>query len=815
MISEKEKIISRDVEEEMKESYTSYAMSVIISRALPDARDGLKPSQRRILIAMNDLNLTPSAKHRKCAKIAGDTSGNYHPHGEQVIYPTLVRLAQDFNMRYPMIEGQGNFGSIDGDPPAAMRYTEARMSHAAMSMLTDIEKQTVDFIPNYDETRNEPVILPAAFPNLICNGSSGIAVGMATNIPPHNLREVTAAVKLVMENPGVSVEEIIRVLPGPDFPTGGIIYGKEGIRKAYASGKGHIKLRGRMAIESGKGGRESIVVTEIPYAVNKSNLIETIAKLVQSKTINGIADIRDESDKEGMRIVMDLKKGEMAQIVLNQLYKHTPLQVTFGINLLALDKGQPRVTGMRHLLRCYIDHRKEIIVRRTRYELAKAEQRAHILEGFKIALAHIDEVIRVIKGSRDRADARDTLMKKFSLSRAQVDAILDMRLYQLTNLEVGKVEKEYVQLVKRIAVLRSILESERKVSQIVVEELEEIAGKLGDGRRTEIVAAGAELKIEDLIADEAFLITVTHGGYIKRVATAAYKQQRRGGKGVSGMDTKEEDFVEHLFSASAHDYILFFTGSGMVHWLKVYEIPEGTRQSRGKSIANLLRIPSSDRVASMIRVRTFDKGQYIVMATESGVVKKTGLTAFSHPRRGGIKGIAVVKGDRLIKVKLTNGKDDLLLATSEGKSIRFSEGDVREMGRTARGVRGISLRKSDKVVTLEIVEDGAALLVVTEKGFGKRTDFSKFRRQTRGGKGIIAARVGDKNGKVIGAVSVRDDDEVIMITAGGMMVRTCAKEISKIGRATRGVRIVSLKEGDHLSSATKVISEYEEKGSAS
>ncbi len=811
MITGGEKVITRDVEEEMKESYTSYAMSVIISRALPDARDGLKPSQRRILVAMNDLRLAPTAKHRKCAKIAGDTSGNYHPHGEQVIYPTLVRLAQDFNMRYPLVEGQGNFGSIDGDPPAAMRYTEARMSHSAMALLEDLEKQTVDFVPNYDETLKEPTILPGKFPNLLCNGSSGIAVGMATNMPPHNLREITAAVKLVIENPGVSVNNIIKVLPGPDFPTRGIIYGREGIHKAYTEGKGHIKLRGRVAIESGKGGKESIVITEIPYAVNKSGMIETIANLVHNKTIDGISDIRDESDREGMRIVIDLKRGETAQVILNQLYKHTPLHVTFGVILLALDRGQPRVMDIRQLIQCYIDHRKEVVVRRTRYELAQAEARAHILEGFKIALANIDEVIRIIKGSKDRSGAQRTLVKKFYLSEVQVNAILDMRLYQLTNLEVGKIEKEYVQLIKTIAYLRSILESDRKVMGIIVKELEELTEKLGDERRTEIVAAGAELKIEDLIADEVFLITITHGGYIKRVPTTYYKQQKRGGKGVAGMETKEEDFVKHLFSASAHDYILFFSERGVVHWLKAYEIPQGTRQSKGKSIANLLRMPSNDRVAAMIRVREFEEGRYIIMATEKGIVKKTGLMAFSNPRKGGIIAIKIDKDDRLINVKQTAGDQDVLLATSNGKSIRFNEKGVREMGRTARGVRGISIGEGDRVVTMETVEDSASLLIVTEKGFGKRTDFSQFRRQLRGGKGIIAAKIGPKNGPVIGATSVSDLDEVMMITTSGMMVRTTVKGISKIGRATKGVRVVSLKEGDRLSSVAKVISEYEDK----
>jgi DNA gyrase subunit A len=805
------KLILRDIEDEMQESYTSYAMSVIISRALPDARDGLKPSQRRIMVAMNDLRLLPPAKHRKCAKIAGDTSGNYHPHGEQVIYPTLVRLAQEFNMRYPLIDGQGNFGSVDGDPPAAMRYTEARLNHASASMLEDLDKRTVDFSPNYDETLKEPVILPGKFPNLLCNGSSGIAVGMATNIPPHNLREITAAVKLVIEKPNAGVGEIIDVLPGPDFPTGGIIYGRDGIHAAYAKGRGHIRVRGKVAVESHKGGRESIVINEIPYAVNKANLIETIAKLVQAGTIEDISDVRDESDKDGMRIVVDLKRGGETQLVLNQLYTHTPLQITFGIILLALDKGQPRVMGIRQLLQCYIDHRKEVVIRRTKHELAQAEARAHILEGFKIALAHLDEVIAIVKKSKDRNDARKGLLAKFPLSEVQANAILDLRLYQLTNLEVDKIEKEYVELIKRIAYLRSVLESERKVLEIVVEELDGVCNRLGDDRRTEIVDAGAELKIEDLIADEAAIITITHGGYIKRVVTTAYRQQRRGGRGVAAMMTKEEDFVEHLFSASAHDYILFFTERGIVHWLRAYEIPEGSRQAKGKALVNLLSIPQNDRVAALIRVREFSEGRFVILATEHGVVKKTALPAFSRPRKGGIIAINVDEGDRLINAKLTEGHNEILLATSGGQSIRFSEEDVREMGRSARGVRGISLREGDKVVALEIVDDTAALLVVAEKGFGKRTEFSQFRRQSRGGKGIIAMKTGEKNGLVVSAISVGQDDELMMITANGMMVRTAVKEISTIGRATQGVRVVRLEDGDRVSSVAKVIS-VEENG---
>jgi DNA gyrase subunit A len=782
-------------------------LSVIISRALPDASDGLKPSQRRILVAMNDLHLAPGAKHRKCAKIAGDTSGNYHPHGEQVIYPTLVRMAQNFSIRYPLVQGQGNFGSIDGDPAAAMRYTEARLSRASAAMLDDLEKRTVDFVSNYDETLQEPVILPGKFPNLLCNGSQGIAVGMATNIPPHNLREVVEVIKLVIRTPNATVTEIIRVLPGPDFPTGGIIYGREGIARAYATGRGHLQLRGKVGSETHKGGKESLVISEIPYMVNKTALIETIVRLVKDKSIEGISDIRDESDKEGMRIVIDLKRGEEAQIILNQLYKHTTLQTTYGIILLALDKGRPRVMGMRQLVQCFIDHRKEVIVRRTRFELAQAEARAHILEGFKIALAHIDEVIRIIKASKDRNGAKEGLLKKFPLSEIQVNAILDLRLYQLTNLEIDKIEKEYVELIKRITHLRSILESERKVLDLIEAELDELSGNLGDERRTEIVDTGVELKIEDLIADEASLITITHGGYIKRVATAAYRAQRRGGRGVTGIETKEEDYVEHLFSVSAHDYLLFFTEKGMLHWLKAYEIPEGTRQSKGKSIVNLLSIPAGDRVAALLRVREFAEGRSIVMATEKGTVKKTALTAFSHPRKGGIIAIGVEEGDRLTHAKLTDGHNEMLIVTSEGMSIRFAEGDVREMGRGAYGVRGITLGKGDRVVDMEIVDESATILVIAEKGYGKRTEFSEFRKQSRGGKGVIAMRTGERNGRIVGAIGVREDDEILLTTASGMMVRTAVKEISIIGRATQGVRVHKLEEGDRVASVAKVIPE--------
>lgn len=622
MYTRNEKIVECDIKDEMRESYLNYAMSVIVSRALPDARDGLKPSQRRILVAMNDLGLGPKGRYRKCAKIAGDTSGNYHPHGEAIVYPTLVRMAQDFNLRYPMVDGQGNFGSIDGDPPAAMRYTEARLTPLAMEMLKDLKKNTVDYIPNYDETLTEPVVLPGKFPNLLCNGAAGIAVGMATNIPPHNLTEVADALKLLIDNPEVRVDELMKKIPGPDFPTGGIITGLEEIRRAYSTGRGRIKLRGRLGVEPLKGGREAIIITEIPYNVNKTKLLEDIAHLVNSKKITGISDLRDESDREGMRIVVELKRGEVARVIINQLYKRTQLQVTFGIILLALDSSRPRVMDLKSALGCFIDHRKEVIVRRTRFDLEVAERRAHILEGFKIALNNIDEVIKIIKSSADRTTAREKLCQRFGLSEIQADAILDLRLYRLTGLEAEKIEEEYRELIKLIAYLQSILDSEQMVLELIKADLDELKEKYGDDRRTEIVPAEGDLKIEDLIADEAALITISHRGYIKRVPVSTYRAQRRGGKGVAGMGTRDEDFVESLFTASTHDYLLFFTQSGRVHWLKVYQIPPASRTSMGRSIANLLEISDQEKIAALIRVENSSPAGSLCWPRRRGLSRK-------------------------------------------------------------------------------------------------------------------------------------------------------------------------------------------------
>ncbi len=810
MYTRNEKIVLRDIKDEMKESYLSYAMSVIVSRALPDARDGLKPSQRRILVAMNDLGLGPRSKHRKCAKICGDTSGNYHPHGESVVYPTLVRMAQDFNLRYPLVDGQGNFGSIDGDPPAAMRYTEARLTPLAMEMLEDLKKDTVDYIPNYDETMMEPVVLPGKFPNLLCNGSTGIAVGMATNMPPHNLNEIARAVISYIDNPRIGNKELMKDLPGPDFPTGGIINGTEGIVEAYTTGRGRIKLRARIGVEPIKGGKEALVITEIPYAVNKGKLLEDIAQLVNDKKLSGISDLRDESDRSGMRIIVELKRGEVAKIIINQLYKHTQLQVTYGIILLALINNQPRVLDLKSLIHAFVEHRKEVINRRTRYELAIAERRAHILEGFKIALKFIDQVIKIIKSSTDRAAAQKSLMKKFKLSEIQTNAILDMRLYQLTNLEGKKIDDEYKELIKRIAYLQSILASERKVLSMIKEDMEYLQEKYGDERRTKIVPAEGEFKIEDLIADEGTLITISHRGYIKRLPVSTYRQQKRGGKGVSGMATREEDFVETLFTASTHEHLLFFTESGKVHWLKVYEIPPAPRIGKGRAITNLLQISNEEKIAALIRVRDFNPGRYVILATERGIIKKTPLEAYGHPRAGGIIAATVDQGDRLIGATLTEGDDDMLLITRNGKSIRFKEKDARAMGRTARGVKGIRLSGADKVVAMEKVVADQTLLVVSENGYGKRTSFDQYRAQLRGGGGVITLRTTKKIGSLVGAASTRDGDELMLISAEGKMIRMPIDGIRVIGRATQGVRLIDLGEDDHLVSLAKVAEEKED-----
>jgi DNA gyrase subunit A len=806
-----EKVVSRNIETEMKESFSTYALSVIIQRALPDARDGLKPSQRRILIAMRDLNLAPGRKHRKCAKIAGDTSGNYHPHGESVIYPTLVRMAQDFNLRAPLVDGQGNFGSIDGDPPAAMRYTEARLTHLAMELLVDLDKQTVDFMPNYDETMTEPKVLPAKFPNLLCNGCSGIAVGMATNIPPHNLIEVVDAIKLMLDNPKVTIDALMEVLPGPDFPTGANICRTEGIKKLLSTGRGQVLCRAKIGVEPLKGNKEQIVVTEIPYQVNKTNLIENIASLVNNQNIQGVSDLRDESDKDGMRIVVELKRDVIPEPVINLLYKHTELQKTFNGNMLALDQGQPQVMNIAEIIEIYIDHRKEVIIRRTQFELNKAEARAHILEGLKIALSNLDLVVKIVRESKARDEARAALMQKLKLSEIQANAILDMRLYQLTGMEQQKVDAEYKELLKRISYLQSILASEQMVREIIREEVTELAEKHGTPRRTDIVGAPEEMRTEDMIPNEGCIITVSHTGYLKRVPITTFRTQRRGGKGVAGTDTKAEDFVEHLFTASAHDYILFFTIRGRCYWKKVYELPQFGRTARGRALPNVLGIPMEEKVTAMIRVREFEDDKNLIMATRHGIVKKTSLTAYSNPRKTGIQAIKLDEKDELISVKMTTGHDEIVLAARNGLSIRFKEDDVRQMGRVTRGVKGITLAKGDFLIGMAIVDDHASLLVACENGYGKRTEFKDYRVQKRGGKGIITIKTTERNGPVVGALSVRDQDQIMLISQEGKMVRMAVSDFRTIGRNTQGVRLIGLEEQGLLSTVAKVITDQNSK----
>ncbi|MFQ6002308.1 MAG: DNA gyrase subunit A [Candidatus Zixiibacteriota bacterium] len=809
---EREKIVPVYIEEEMKSSYIDYSMSVITARALPDVRDGLKPSNRRILVAMNDLNLAPGRPHRKCAKIAGDTSGNYHPHGEQVVYPTLVRMAQDFNMRYMLVDGQGNFGSIDGDAPAAMRYTEARLAPLAMEMLEDLDKETVEFIPNYDETRKEPTVLPSRFPNLICNGASGIAVGMATNIPTHNLGEVVDALIALIDNPQIEDDKLLNFILGPDFPTGGIIYGRRGIVEAYKTGRGRIILRAKANIEKQKSGKESIIVTEIPYQINKSNLLERIAQLVRDKHIDGIADLRDESDRDGMRIVVELKRDAPAEIVLNQLFKHTQMQTTFGVIMLALVDGQPQVLNLKQLLSHFIDHRHDVVTKRTQFELKKAEHRAHILEGLKIALDHIDAVIKLIRASKTPEDAKNGLMKKFKLTEIQAQAILDMRLQRLTGLERDKVEHEYLDVIKLIETLKGILASMPKRMGIIKEELLELKKKYGDERRTQIREEKEEFTIEDLIAEEDMVITITHSGYIKRLSVSSYKRQSRGGRGVIGIETKEEDFVEHLFIASTHHYILFFTPKGRCYWIKVHEIPVGGRLAKGKPVINMLDL-GEEKIAAFVPVREFDDQHFVVMATRNGVIKKTRLSAFSNPRRGGINAMRVPESDNLIEVKITDGNCDIILGTKEGQAIRFHEDKVRDMGRAAYGVKGITLAKSDWVIGMVVVKRDTTLLSVTENGYGKRSNISDYRVTNRGGKGIINIKATQRNGKVVTIKEVVDEDELMLITQKGIIIRQPVKQIKAIGRNTQGVKLINLDPGDKLVDVARVAkSEENNKG---
>jgi len=870
-----------DIEAEMRKSYLDYAMSVIIARALPDVRDGLKPVQRRILVAMNDLGLASNRGYRKCAKICGDTSGNYHPHGEAVIYPALVRLAQDFNMRSPLIDGQGNFGSVDGDPPAAMRYTEARLARISEDILADLEKETVDFIPNFDQTREEPVVLPSRIPNLLVNGASGIAVGMATNIPPHNLREIVDAAILLIERPDATLKEVMKLVPGPDFPTGAYIAGREGIEAAYRTGRGSFMMRAKAAIEEVGKDRENVVITEIPYQVNKARLIERIADLVQSKKIEGIADVRDESSREGMRIVVEIKRGEEAQLVLNNLFKYTQMQESFGMILLAIVAGQPRELGIIPLIKLFIEHRVEVVRRRTIYELRKAREREHILVGYQIALDHLDDVIRIIRGSASRAEAKENLLKYFTeqdvtitengkprklagvkldgrkyklgpiegeapgrgetlgLTPIQVDAILELQLHRLTQLSVDEILKELKSIREHIAELEEILSSDKKLKQVITGELKEVQKSYGDDRRTQIVDKVDEIKLEDLIADTDMLITVSHAGYIKRTAADTYRHQSRGGKGRIGARTKEEDFVEHLFIASAHSYILLFTSKGRVYWLKVYELPEAAAATRGKAISSLVKFQEDEKLTALVAARNLEEaGQFVFMATRNGTVKKSALTEFSNPRSTGIIAITLDGKDELIGAKLTDGKKMIFLASHEGQAILFRETEVRAMGRGAGGVNGMDLDKEDYVVSMDAVQPNfefiakehnqtsqnleelenehikgsltTLMLTVAEKGFGKRTPLSDYRITSRGGKGVVNMKTTDRNGSVVATLQVTEESDVMIITHNGKVIRVHANEIREAGRSTQGVRLLRLDDDDSVAAAAVLQEENNE-----
>ncbi|HYJ34300.1 MAG TPA: DNA gyrase subunit A [Candidatus Binatia bacterium] len=800
----RERVVPIYVEDEMRNSYIDYSMSVIVSRALPDVRDGLKPVHRRILVAMRELNLLHDRPFRKSAKITGDVTGNYHPHGTAAVYETMVRLAQSFSMRYPLVDGQGNFGSVDGDAPAAERYTEARLTEFAEEMLRDIERDTVDMRPNYDESREEPVVLPSAVPNLLVNGSSGIAVGMATNVPPHNLREIVDATIHVIDNPDCPIEDLLRIVQGPDFPTAGIIYGRQGILDCYTTGRGHITVRSNATIEEYKKDREAIIVTEIPYMVSKAALLEKIADLVKDGTLDGISDLRDESDREGMRIVIELKRDAQPRVILNQLFKHTQMQTTFGANMLALVGNRPQTMTLKEMIQHYVAHRQEVVVRRTRYDLNEAEKRAHILEGFKIALDHIDEIVALIKASANVEAARQGLMSTFGLSEIQANAILEMRLSRLTGLERKKIEDEYLEVIQLIDRLRAILESPALVLGIIKEDLGGIRERFGDDRRTRIESASGEFEVEDLIAEEDMVITISHAGYIKRLPVTTYRSQRRGGRGVTGAGTKEEDFIQHLFIASTHSYILVFTDKGRVYWLKVHEIPQAGRTAKGKAVVNLVEMTQQERVAAVLPVKQFDDKHFILMTTARGIVKKTPLSAYSNPRRGGIVAIGVDGEDKLIDAVLTDGTQEIILSKRDGKAIRFQETDVRPMGRTARGVRGVTIEGDDAVVGVIAVRREASLLVATENGYGKRSPISEYRITGRGGKGIISIQANDRNGRVVAALEVLPDDEVMLITRGGMVIRTQVAGISEIGRNTQGVRLINLEPGDQLIDVAKV-----------
>jgi DNA gyrase subunit A len=811
MANVNEKVIPVDIEDEMRGSYIDYSMSVIVARALPDVRDGLKPVHRRVLFGMQELGLAANRAYKKSARIVGEVLGKYHPHGDSAVYDTMVRMAQDFSMRYPLVDGQGNFGSVDGDSPAAMRYTEARLSRIAEEMLKDLQKNTVDFVPNFDDTLREPSVLPAMFPNLLVNGTSGIAVGMATNIPPHNLSEVVDGCIALIKDEALTDEKLMKFVKAPDFPTGGIIYGFDGVKSAYTTGRGRIVVRAKASIETGKNDRQSIIVTEIPYQVNKANLIEKIADLINEKKLEDIADIRDESDRDGLRIVIDLKRDTNADVVLNNLYKHTQMQATFGVIMLALVDGRPKILTLKEMIRRFVDHRNEVVVRRSKFELDEAEKRAHILEGYIIALDNIDAIVKLIRGSKDVETAKTGLMKKFRLSEIQAKAILDMRLQRLTGLERKKIEDEYRETIKLIERLKAILKSKQLQMEIIKEELLEVRKNYGDERRTEIVYTAEEFSIEDMIAEEQVVITISHGGFIKRFPVSGYRRQTRGGRGSTGATTKEDDFIEHMFVASTHDYIMLFTNEGRCYWLKVFEIPEGGRATRGKSIANLISKEQADSIASYVAVKNFEDPLFVMMVTEQGMIKKTPLSEFSNPRRTGIGAIGLGKGDRLIDVRFTDGSQDVVIGTHDGLAIRFHEQEARPMGRTAGGVRAIKLAKKDRVIgAVALRRTGTTILVATEKGFGKRSETDEYRVSHRGGKGIFTVKTTEKTGRMVAMREVLESDDIVVVTSGGIVIRQHASEVRLAGRNTQGVRLIKLGEGDTVSDVASVMAEDQE-----
>ncbi len=802
-----EKVLPVSLEDEMKSSYIDYAMSVIVARALPDVRDGLKPVHRRVLYGMHELGVQYNKAYKKSARIVGEVLGKYHPHGDSAVYFSMVRMVQEFSLRYPLVDGQGNFGSVDGDSPAAMRYTEARMMRISEEMLRDLDKNTVQFVNNFDESLQEPTVLPSYLPNLLVNGASGIAVGMATNIPPHNLSEVIDGLCVLIDNPNTEPTELIKIVKAPDFPTGGIIYGYEGVRDALLTGRGRVIIRARANVETLKNDRENIVITEIPFQVNKSNLIEKIADLVRAGKITEISNVRDESDRDGLRVVIELKRDAQPAVVLNQLYKHTQMQVTFGVIMLALVNGAPKVLTLKETMEHFLTHRMEILIRRTKYELEAAERRAHILEGYIIALDNIDEVIETIKKSRDVETAKNNLIKKFKLSEIQAKAILDMRLQRLTGLERKKIEDEYKEVLQLIERLRGILDSEQKRNLIIKEELLAIKERYGDERRTEVIYNYEEFSLEDIIAEEEVVVTISHRGFIKRFPVSGYRRQNRGGKGVTGAGTKDEDFIEHMFIASTHQYIMFFTDKGKCYWLKVHELPEGGRATRGRSILNLLQKEKDEKITAFVTVKEFTDDKNLVMFTEKGTIKKTTLSAYANVRKGGINAINLNGDDRLIEVKLSDGNNDIVIGTKNGMAIRFNEKDVREMGRTATGVRGIRLNPGDSVIGGIVIRVSSSLLVVTNKGYGKRSDIADYRITRRGGKGVITVKTGEKNGKLIALMEVNDNDELVIISAKGMVIRQSLKDIRVMGRNTQGVRVIRMKEGDAIADIAKVVPE--------